>query len=248
MTKPARKSTRWMAALWLATAAATPALAASVSGPSVFQPSKVTFKAEYRGITAGTIAISLLDAGQGKYTYESRATAGGLAKLIVHHEIREASTFALENNQIRPLSYVLDDGSADTSKDTRLEFDWKAGVARGQHEDVPLELPLKPDLQDRMSVQVWIMQKLAAGEPLGTIEFIDRDEIKDYQYTNEGTAKIKTAIGDIDTVIYSSTRPNSTRVSRFWYAPSLGFLPVRAEQQRKGKVETVLTVLKVERP
>ena len=80
------------------------------------------------------------------------------------------------------------------------------------------------------------------------LEFIDRDEIKDYQYTNEGTAKLKTAIGEIDTVIYSSTRPNSTRVSRFWYAPSLGFLPVRAEQERKGKVETVLTVLKIERP
>ncbi len=247
MTRLTGHLTRWAAAALVAGAASTSALAASAA-PSVFQPSRVTFKAEYRGITAGTITISLLDAGQGKYIYESRANAGGLAKLIVHHEIREASTFALENNQIRPIAYVLDDGSSATAKDTRLEFDWKAGVARGQHEDMPLELPLKADLQDRMSVQVWIMQKLAAGEQFGTVEFIDRDEIKDYQYTNEGTAKLKTALGEVDTVIYSSTRPNSTRVSRFWYAPSLGFLPVRAEQQRKGKVETVLSVLKVERP
>lgn len=247
MTRLADHLTRWAALALVAVGAASPAVAASAA-PSVFQPSKVTFKAEYRGITAGTITISLLDAGQGTYIYETRANAGGLAKLIVHHEIREASTFALENNQIRPLSYVLDDGSADTSKDTRLEFDWKAGVARGQHEDMPIELPLKADMQDRMSVQVWIMQKLAAGEPFPSIEFIDRDEIKDYQYTNEGTAKLKTALGEIDTVIYASTRPNSTRVSRFWYAPSLGFLPVRAEQERKGKVETVLSVLKIERP
>jgi len=238
--------TRLTMAALMTGVASPPGLAASAA-QSVFQPSSVTFKAEYRGITAGTITISLLDAGQGRYTYESRANAGGLAKLIIHHEIREASTFVVEGNRIRPVSYVLDDGSKDTAKDTRLEFDWMAGVARGQHEDMPIELPLKPDLQDRMSVQVWIMQKLAAGEPLGTIEFIDRDEIKDYQYTNEGTVKLKTAIGDIDTVVYSSTRPNSTRVSRFWYAPSLGFLPVRAEQQRKGKVETVLSVLKIER-
>jgi hypothetical protein len=248
VTNLAGTLTRWAATALVAAAAAGPAIAASASGPSVFQPSKVTFKAEYRGITAGTITLSLLDVGQGKYIYETRANAGGLAKLIVHHEIREASTFTVENNQIRPLSYVLDDGSPDTSKDTRLEFDWKAGVARGQHEDQPVELPLKADLQDRMSVQVWIMQMLAAGEPIPSIEFIDRDEIKAYLYTNEGTAKLKTAIGEIDTVIYSSTRPDSTRVSRFWYAPSLGFLPVRAEQQRKGKVETVLSVLKVERP
>ena len=247
MTRPAGHLTRWAAVALVAAAASSPAATASAE-PSVFQPSRVTFKAEYRGITAGTITISLLDAGQGKYIYETRANASGLAKLIVHHEIREASTFTLENNQIRPFSYVLDDGSPDTSKDTRLEFDWKAGVARGRHEDKPVELALKADLQDRMSVQVWIMQRLAAGEPFPSIEFIDRDEIKDYVYTNEGTAKLKTAIGDIDTVIYSSTRPDSTRVSRFWYAPSLGFLPVRAEQQRKGKVETVLSVLKVERP
>ncbi|MEQ1579469.1 MAG: DUF3108 domain-containing protein [Steroidobacteraceae bacterium] len=247
MTRLTGHLTQWAAVALVAAAASSPAVAASAA-PGVFQPSKVTFKAEYRGITAGTITISLLDAGQGNYIYETRANAGGLAKLIVHHEIREASTFTLENNQIRPLSYVLDDGSPDTSRDTRLEFDWKAGVAKGQHEDKPVELLLKADMQDRMSVQVWIMQKLAAGEPFPSIEFIDRNEIKDYVYTNEGTAKLKTAIGEIDTVIYSSTRPDSTRVSRFWYAPSLGFLPVRAEQQRKGKVETVLSVLKVERP
>jgi hypothetical protein len=246
MTRPGLHG-MMMALMALAAAWAAPASAADARA-TVFQPSKVTFKAEFRGITAGTIAISLLDLGQGRFVYESRSNASGLAKLIIHNEIREASTFVVEDNRIRPLSYLLDDGSTDTAKDTRLEFDWNAGVARGQHEDMPVELPLKPDLQDRMSVQVWIMQRLAAGEPLGTIEFIDRDEIKDYQYTNEGTAKLKTAIGDIDTVIYSSTRPNSTRVSRFWYAPSLGYLPVRAEQQRKGKVETVLSVLKIEKP
>ncbi len=125
MTIPAGNVIRWAAAALLAVAASGPALAASAA-PSVFQPSRITFKAEYRGITAGTITISLLDAGQGNYIYESRANAGGLARLIVHHEIREASTFTLENNQIRPLAYVLDDGSPDTAKDTRLEFDWKA--------------------------------------------------------------------------------------------------------------------------
>ena len=107
MTIPAGNVIRWAAAALLAVAASGPALAASAA-PSVFQPSRITFKAEYRGITAGTITISLLDAGQGNYIYESRANAGGLARLIVHHEIREASTFTLENNQIRPLAYVLD--------------------------------------------------------------------------------------------------------------------------------------------
>ena len=33
-------------------------------------------------------------------------------------------------------------------------------------------------------------------------------------------------------------------MSRFWMAPSLEYLPVRAEQIRKGKVETVMVLQK----
>jgi hypothetical protein len=49
-------------------------------------------------------------------------------------------------------------------------------------------------------------------------------------------------------VIYESKREGSNRTARFWMAPSLEFLPVRAEQIRKGKVETVMLLQKVDRP
>jgi hypothetical protein len=149
---------------------------------------------------------------------------------------------------IRPAAYVLDDGSKDTSRDTRLEFDWTANVAKGQHEDQPVELPLAPGLQDRMSMQIAVMQQLATGIEPTRIDYIDRNVIKHYLYTREGTARLKTAVGEVDTVIYSSTREGSTRVSKIWYAPSLGYTPVRGEQLRRGKVETVLTLTALKRP
>ena len=57
------------------------------------------------------------------------------------------------------------------------------------------------------------------------------------------------ALGKLDTGMYESTREGgSSRTSRFWMAPSLEFLPVRAEQIRKGRVETVMVLQKVDRP
>ena len=86
------------------------------------------------------------------------------------------------------------------------------------------------------------------GVEPGTIPLIDDNRIKRYVYTKKETATVDSALGKLDTVIYESTREGSNRTARFWMAPSLEFLPVRAEQIRKGKVETVMILQKVERP
>jgi hypothetical protein len=71
--------------------------------------------------------------------------------------------------------------------------------------------------------------------------------VKEYQYTREGEAKLDTAVGKLDTVIYRSQKTGSSRYTRLWIAPSLGYLPVRAEQAKRDKRELQLTVRAVER-
>ncbi len=209
----------------------------------------------FRGMRAGDIDFILRrtnasEGGNGaSYVYESLAHARGLAKLVVHHTVREASVFKVEQGVLVPTHYELDDGSSDTDDDTRLDFDWPAGKARGIHENKPIELPLSPGIQhgvqDRMSAQVVVMRLLAAGQPLDKLIFIDRDELKEYSYKKVREEHLKTRIGELDTVVYESTRAQSDRISRLWYAPSLGYIPVRGEQQRKGKIETVFEIQKL---
>lgn len=239
--------TAFFASSLLLASSVTAATPAADAVAAVLQPSVATYGVEFRSIDAGTIAFTLRSPAPGQFIYESRSNARGLARLVIRNEVHEASTFALVDDELQPLSYLLDDGSSDTSKDTRLEFDWSARLARGKHENEPLELALTPGLQDRMSVQVFVLMQLAAGEDPGEIAFIDRNEVKSYRYTKEGTGRLKTAVGEVDTVIYSSTRDGSSRVSKIWYAPALGYLPVRAEQVRRGKVETVLTLVDLKR-
>ena len=148
---------------------------------------------------------------------------------------------------MRPSSYLGDDGSADTDRDVSLTFDWAANRVTGTAEDKPVSQPLTPGVQDSLSVQVALMCALAAGQSPKSFQLIDKDEVKEYQYTHEGHATLDTPAGKLETLIYTSQRKGASRLTRLWIAPSLGYLPVRAEQVRKRKRELQLTLQSAER-
>ena len=82
-----------------------------------------------------------------------------------------------------------------------LDFDWDAGHARGTSEKQAGRLALKEGTQDVMSIQVEVMLDLKNGDLPKTFQIIDKDQIKEFNYAQEGTAKIRTALGQLDTVI-----------------------------------------------
>jgi len=81
------------------------------------------------------------------------------------------------------------------------------------------------------------MRALGGGETPTGVKLIDKDEIKEYVYSAEKPVRLKTSMGELDTVVWSSHRPNSNRLTRVWYAPSLGYLPVQAERRKGEKLE-----------
>lgn len=204
-------------------------------------PFRVEFAVAWRGINAGTSALQLERLAPGIWRYSARNNARGLARLVFPGEITQVSEFTLDD-AVRPRRFLGDDGSGDTRHDIRLEFDWVAGRVRGIAERQPVDLPLQPGTQDPMSVQIALMVDLAAGRTPTEFWLIDKNRIKDYEYRSEGTARIATAAGEFDTVIWSSRRPGSDRLTRVWYAPSLGYLPVRAERMRGGRIEIAMTL------
>jgi len=231
-------------------AAAFSAARAADSAPSAAacpQPFQVTFDVQWRGMGAGTSTLQLVRKGPNEYTYTSTNVARGIFRLALPDAITQTSDFSIVNGQVRPSTYVADDGSDDTSRDVSLKFDWEKNRVTGIAEDKPVDQPLKPGVQDSLSVQIALMCALAAGESPKSFHLIDKDEVKEYQYTREGNATLDTPIGKLDTVVYTSQRQGASRLTRLWIAPSLGYLPVRAEQIRKGKRELQLSVRSVNR-
>ena len=223
------------------------ALAETAHGQSHVDPDlgarlfSASYTVTFRGIRAGELVFTLKKSGT-HFVYESIAHPRALARIVVNDNLREASEFAIEQGVIKPLSYELDDGSKKTDEDTRLTFDWQGQKAVGMHEDQHIEIPLAPGVQDRMSAQVEVMRWLQAGREPSAITFIDRNELKEYRYVHVRDETIKTAIGDLAATVIESSRPGSNRLTRLWYATALEYLPVRGEQVRKGKVETVFEI------
>lgn len=228
------------------------ASAAAFLGPAALaqeplKPFAAAYEVVYRGMNAGTTTLDLTSEGPDRWRYVSKANARGLFRLVVSGEVRQTSQFTLEGGDPRPTRYVADDGTEDIKHDIRLDFDWKAGRVRGTAETHPVDLPLRDGLQDGMSVQIALIRALLAGERPTRYFLIDKDEIKEFLYQPEGTARLKTALGEMDTLIYSSRRPTSDRVIRVWYAPSLGYTPVQAERRRGDKLEWTMRVKKLQR-
>jgi hypothetical protein len=226
---------------------AMPATAADAPAHSCPQPFKITLDVEWRGMDAGTSTLQLTRDGANEYTYRSSNTARGLFRLAIPDTITQVSHFSLADGKVRPSSYTGDDGSGSTEKDVSLKFDWTALRVTGVAEQKPVDAALTPGVQDSLSVQVALMCALAVGESPKSFQLIDKNEVKEYQYTHEGNATLDTPAGKLDTVIYTSQRKGAKRLTRLWIAPSLGYLPVRAEQVNKGKRELQLQLKSVER-
>ena len=224
------------------------ALAADTADTGVqLGPFSARFNVKYKGISAGTTHLDLKRDSQGVYTYESRAHARGIFRIAFNDEITQTSWFVIVDGEVVPVRYLADDGSDDTDRDIRLEFDWKAHRARGVAEDEKVDIALPEGAQDAMSIQAAHLLDLRRGERSMSYEMIDKDQVKEYDYKLEGTQRIKTAIGELDTVIYRVERKGSKRVTRTWHAPSLGYLPVKGERLRDGKREFQMEIVSLER-
>jgi len=212
-------------------------------------PYKATYAVSYRGIEAGTITMQLAkDANAtNRYTFETRANPSVLARLVVGRDAVERTTVEVTPDGIRPIHWYLEDGKNGKDGDGDLTFDWANNKVTGEYEGKQVTLPTQAGLQDRLSIQVAVTAALVQGREPASIVMVNGDKTREYTYKRGATAQLETKVGKQETIVYESTRPGSNRVSKVWHSPSMQYLPLRAEQIRKGKVETVMEIVSVEK-
>lgn len=228
-----------LAVLAIFPAAALEKPAAARAAP---QPFTATYALEWHGITAGYSTLSLTETSPGQYVYSSVNRARGIFRLAFPDPVSERSTFRIAAGCVEPLEYQEDDGPSRHEQNVVLQFDWTSKEVRGIAGKRTVAQPLERGTQDPLSVQFALMRELAAGDSPTHFLLFDKTEATEYRYTREGQVALDTPLGRFETVIYRSDRPDSERVMRFWLAPALGFLPVRAERTRRGKTEFELRI------
>ena len=239
-------STRWLVRLalpvTLALATASTAWAASTDELKPFQ-------ASYDWIWHGmTVAVSKLQLQQqdDKWVYSSRSEPRGLGRMFSERPVSQ-SVLEVTPAGVHPLSYKADDGTSSTKRDANIQYDWQNNRLTGVNEDARIDMPIPPGIQDDLSVQIALMVALMRGQTPDKISLLSGSSVREYHYSRDGEETLTTPLGTIPTVIYRSEKQYSPRVTRFWCAPSLGYIPLKVEQKRKDEVEWTMQVQNVQR-
>ncbi|HUY84724.1 MAG TPA: DUF3108 domain-containing protein [Steroidobacteraceae bacterium] len=228
-----------------ASAASDAASATAATGDEAgIAPFSAHYVAQWKDISVASSDLVLKRApGAGSWVYTWRISARGIFRLFYKHDVVQTSWFRVRGALVRPQKYQAVDGASHLS----VRFDWRAGRVRGTVAGKPLDIAVQEGTQDIMSIQVQVMRDLQQGNLPARFWILDKDKIKDFEYTREGGARLRTELGELDTVVVASRRVGDSRVLRMWFAPSLNFVPVQAERRRDGKLEFAMRIQKLQR-
>jgi hypothetical protein len=233
--------------VWLALmAASVPRTIAAEppSGSGGVVPFSASYQADWKSINVGSSELELKEDGQpDRYVYTWTTSARGVFRVLYSNDLVYKSWFSVSGGDVRPDKYRGAEGSATVT----VDFDWDRRLATGQSEGKPVEIKLQPGTQDLASIQVQVMLDLRNGNLPSIFHIVDKDELKDFTYTREADARIRTALGELDTVVVASSRIGNDRVLRMWFAPSLDYIPVQAERTRGGKLEFSMRIKTLKR-
>lgn len=207
------------------------------------------YQATYNGIWHGmTVAVSTLRLQQtgDTWTYSSVSEAQGLGRLVSDLSPDQTSVVRVTPKGIQPQSYTSG-GGAGGKVSIDLKYDWQSGRVTGIYEGTKVDLELTPQTQDDASVQLALMAELLAGQTPSSFSLIDKDSVRDYQFTRGGEATVNTPMGDVATVIYRAQKKYSPRITSFWLAPDRGYIPMKVEQKKGDDVQWTLQIQKLSR-
>jgi Protein of unknown function (DUF3108) len=208
------------------------------------QPFEASYAWSWHGATVAISTLKLEHRDGDHWTYSSSGQPRGIGYLYPIHPTL-VSELRVTERGVEPQSFKADTGS--DSRNADVTFDRQNDRVTGNYEGTAVDMPLKAGLQDDLSVQVALMFDLLRDQPPDKLWMIDKNTAREYHYKREGEARIDTPFGPLDTIVYSSQHPGSPRVTRFWCAPSLGYLPMRVEQKRLDNVEWSMKVRTLKR-
>jgi hypothetical protein len=207
-------------------------------------PFEASYAWSWHGATIAVSTLRLQRQDANTWIYSSTSEPRGLGHLYPYRP-KLQSVLRVTDQGVEPLSFRADGGNTDHNAD--VKFDWQSGRASGVYEGVQVDMPIKPGIQDDLSVQIELIADLLRGKSPPTLSMIDKNSVREYRYQREGDATLPTPFGEVATVIYASQHPGSPRITRFWCAPSMGYLPMRVEQKRIDQVEWTMEIRTLKR-
>jgi hypothetical protein len=204
------------------------------------------FEAKYavrsHGFKVGEMVMRLVRDGD-LLKLQTRTNATGLLAVFVGDStVTERSLLRDGAERLELVGFEFRSSVPD--KERELQGRWdpereRLEIVDGQR-SVSLEAP--PGSLDRLGVQLLVMDALERGQQSGTISVVDLDELKSVSYRVVEEERVETGIGKRRSLRVRRVEPGSKWINEGWYAPELGFVPVKMEQRKKDGKPTRLVL------
>lgn len=208
-------------------------IAASATGQSL-----APFEAEYRvkmGALRGAMRMSLTH-GEDGLVASSLLEPRGLAGLFARGRVEETAWLAIDADRVVPQRYAMIDTIDKDNEEIAMNFDWVTQVASGSSADGDFDHAIDLATYDRTSIQYALMLDLLHGRSAAQYTMLDGKRRKALTISHLGDSVVKVPLGEFKVRKVRHQAANSSRMVTLYCAPELGFLPVRIEQHRKGKL------------
>jgi Protein of unknown function (DUF3108) len=210
------------------------------------KPYTATYNGIWKGMTVAVSTLKLEHTGD-TWTFSSRSEPRGIGNLArgVFPPL-QVSVVRVTDQGVLPQSFKSSGGDPD--KNVELNYDWQTHRVRGVYEGTMVDLPLTPQVQDDGSVQLGLMVELLAGRTPHTVQLIDKNSVREYEFSRDGEETLTTPVGNVRTVVFKSQKKFSPRITRFWCAPDRGYVPMKVQQKKDDDVQWTLEIQSLSRP
>jgi len=217
--------------------------------PAEFAPFEVVYEVGNNHINAGSAVLQLTNEGA-EWVYSLKTRPTGVFKLTGKGKIQEVSVFtvsdASDNLELTPQRYTYrQDNETRRSVDAWFDLSKNRLTYRRRGEEVTESV--SGPILDRLSVTLSVMDILQRdGFEQQELRVFDNGRVKTMLFVNEGIEKVKTRMGNLDTIrVRSNAVGGATRHTKTWFAPALGHVPVKIEQFKRDKLVARLTLSKL---
>lgn len=175
----------------------------------------------------GTVMVEVSDTlvHDGKtYQIQSEARGKGLFAISNRGSVKRESKGTVEAGALRPLEFRDQRGDR---KPELAHFDWAKREVVEERDGKSESKPIKGPIQDRVSF-FWSFAFVPPREKEIVIDVADGRGVDRFRYLISSPEKLKTGIGEIDTVkLVKQREPGDDRATEVWLSVRHHYAPVR---------------------
>jgi hypothetical protein len=191
-----------------------------------------TYKLKKAGLAVASVHVQFARK-QESYSYTSLSKTVGLIAMFRDDRIMEQSRGEFINGHIRTHEYRYQ-RTGKKRKNLSIDFDHQQKAALHDENGHKTDIEIPEYAIDEFVTQLALMLDLAAhpeadAKQKFTYDIVDEAKLKQRAFAIEGREQVKTAAGSHDTIKVIRARTKGSRITHFWFAPALNYVPVKIE-------------------